>query len=74
MTTAVRATVGDPGCDEAARTVQQHQPSTTSVEANHDALNVARGEIGSLAVEAATLINDFEGRQNPALLDIVEFD
>jgi hypothetical protein len=44
------------------------------VEANHDALDVARGEIGGLAVEAATLINDFEGRQNPALLDIVEFD
>src|SRR6478672_8053777 len=44
------------------------------VEANHDALNVARGEIGGLAVERAALINDFEGRQNPALLDIVEFD
>ena len=44
------------------------------VEANHDALNVARGEIGGLAVERATLINDFEDRQNPALLDIVEFD
>ena len=44
------------------------------VEANHDALNVARGEIGGLAVERATLINDFEGRQNPVLLDIVEFD
>jgi hypothetical protein len=50
------------------------QMPITHVEANHDALNVARGEIGSLAVEAATLINDFEGRQNPALLDIVEFD
>ena len=37
-------------------------------------LNVARGEIGGLAVERATLINDFEGRQNPVLLDIVEFD
>jgi len=46
----------------------------TQVEANHDALKVARGEIGGLAVERATLINDFEGRQNPALLDIVEFD
>ena len=46
----------------------------TLVEANHDALKVARGEIGGLAVEAATLINDFEGRQNPVLLDIVEFD
>jgi hypothetical protein len=46
----------------------------TQVQANHDALKVARGEIGGLAVEAATLINDFEGRQNPALLDIVEFD
>lgn len=46
----------------------------THVEANHNALKVARGEIGGLAVEAATLINDFEGRQNPALLDIVEFD
>ncbi len=44
------------------------------VEANHDALNVARGEIGGLAVERATLINDFEGGQNPVLLDIVEFD
>src|SRR6266436_4861315 len=46
----------------------------TQVEANHDALKVARGEIGGLAVERAILINDFEGRQNPALLDIVEFD
>src|SRR4029077_3641715 len=46
----------------------------TQVEANHDALKVAHGEIGGFAVEAATLINDFEGRQNPALLDIVEFD
>jgi hypothetical protein len=46
----------------------------TLVEANHDALKVARGEILRLAVEQATLINDFEVRQNPALLDIVEFD
>ncbi len=46
----------------------------TQVEAKHDALKVARGEIGRLAVEPATLVNDFEGRQNPALLDIVEFD
>ena len=46
----------------------------TQVEANHDALKVARGEIGGLAVERATLINDFERRQNPALLDVVEFD
>ena len=46
----------------------------TQVEASHDALKVARGEIGGLAVERATLINDFEGRQNPALLDIVELD
>jgi len=44
------------------------------VEANDDALKVAREEIGRLAVEQATLINDFEVRQNPALLDIVEFD
>jgi len=44
------------------------------VEANDDALKVAREEIGGLAVEQATLINYFEGRQNPALLDIVEFD
>src|SRR6266446_2280864 len=46
----------------------------TQVEAKHDALKVARGKIGRLAVEPATLVNDFEGRQNPALLDIVEFD
>jgi len=44
------------------------------VEANHDSLKVAREEIGRFAVEQATLINYFEGRQNPALLDIVEFD
>jgi len=44
------------------------------VEANHDALKVACREILRLAVEHATLINDFEVRQNPALLDIVEFD
>jgi hypothetical protein len=41
------------------------------VEANDDALKVAREEIGRLAVEQATLINDFEVGQNPALLDIV---
>ena len=46
----------------------------TQVEASHDALKVARREIGGLAVERAALINDFEGRQNPALLDIVELD
>jgi len=46
----------------------------TQVEANHDALKVARGKIDRLAVEQATLINDLEVRQNPALLDIVEFD
>ncbi|PYK71466.1 MAG: hypothetical protein DME44_07820 [Verrucomicrobia bacterium] len=44
------------------------------VEANDDALKVAVEEIGRLAVEQATLINDFEVRQNPALLEIVEFD
>ena len=45
----------------------------TPVDAKHHALEVARGEIGGLAVERAALINDFERRQNPALLDIVEF-
>ena len=47
---------------------------STPVEASHQAVEVTRGEIGGLAVERATLINDFERRQNPALLDIVEFD
>jgi hypothetical protein len=46
----------------------------TQVQANHDAGEIACGEIGGLAVERATLVNDFEVRQNPALLDIVEFD
>ena len=46
----------------------------TSVEANHKALEVARGEIGGLAVERAALINDFERRQDLALLDVVEFN
>jgi hypothetical protein len=32
------------------------------------------GEIGGLAVERAALINDFERRQDPVLLDVVEFD
>jgi hypothetical protein len=50
------------------------QMPITHVEANHNALKIARGEIGGLAVEATTLINDFEGRQNPVLLDVVEFD
>jgi len=59
-----------------SRTYPRQRPRyiKTILEANHNALKVARGEIGGLAVEAATLINDFEGRQNPALLDIVEFD
>jgi len=47
---------------------------STPVDASHQAVEVTRGEIGALAVERATLINDFERRQNPALLDIVEFD
>jgi hypothetical protein len=47
---------------------------STPVDANHQALEVARGEIGGLAVERAALINDFERRQNPLLLDIVESD
>lgn len=46
----------------------------TPVEANHDALKVAGGEIGGLAVERAALINHFERRQNAALFGIVEFD
>jgi hypothetical protein len=44
------------------------------MHASHQALEVARGEIGGLAVERAALINDFERRQEPALMDIVEFD
>jgi hypothetical protein len=47
---------------------------STPVDTNHQPLEVARGEIGGLAVERAALINDSERRQNPALLDIVEFD
>jgi len=47
---------------------------TTPVDANHQALEIARGEISGLAVERAAFINDFERRQNPVLLDIVEFD
>jgi hypothetical protein len=46
----------------------------TPVDAKHHALEVARGEISGLAVERTALINDFERRQDPALLDIVEFD
>jgi hypothetical protein len=46
----------------------------TPVDANHEAVEVTRGEIGGLAVERAALVNDFERRQSPALLDIVEFD
>jgi hypothetical protein len=46
----------------------------TPMEANRDAGEVACGEIGGLAIERAALINHFERRQNPALLDIVEFD
>src|SRR4030095_2890871 len=34
----------------------------TQVQANHDAGEVACGEIGGLAVERATLVNDFEVR------------
>ena len=47
---------------------------STPVDASHQAVEVTRGEIGGLAVERATLINDFERPQNPALLDIVGFD
>ena len=46
----------------------------TPVDANHQAVEITLWEIGGLAVEQAALINDFERRQNPALLDIVEFD
>src|SRR4029077_7323592 len=46
----------------------------TPVQANHARLKVAVGEIVGLVVERATLIHDFEARQNPVLLDIVEFD
>ena len=46
----------------------------TPVEANRQALEVARAEIGGLAVERAALINDSERRQDPVLLDVVEFD
>ena len=47
---------------------------STPVDTNHQALEVARGEIGGLAVERAAFINHFELRQNSVLLDIVEFD
>jgi hypothetical protein len=46
----------------------------TPVHANHETVKVTRGEIGGLAVERAALVNDFERRQNPALVDLVEFD
>ena len=46
----------------------------TDVEANHDTLRVAICEILSPAVERATLVHDFEARQNPAFLDMVAFD
>ena len=46
----------------------------TPVDVKHHALEVARGEISGLAVERAALIHDFERRQDPALLDIVESD
>ena len=46
----------------------------TSVDANHQALEVARREISGLAVERAAVINDFECLQNRAFLDMVEFD
>jgi len=44
----------------------------TQVEANHEALEIARGEISGLAMEQAAFINGFERRQNPVLIDIVE--
>src|SRR4029453_4251380 len=46
----------------------------TPVDAKHHALEVAREEISGLAVERAALIHDFERRQSPGLLDIVELD
>jgi len=46
----------------------------TPVETNHQALDVARGEIGGFAVQRTALINGSERRQNPALLDVVDFD
>jgi hypothetical protein len=46
----------------------------TPVDVKHHALEVARGEISGLAVQRAAFIHDFERRQDPALLDIVEFD
>ncbi len=47
---------------------------TTPVNATHEAVDVARGKIGGLAVKRAALINDFERGQNPALRDTFEFD
>jgi len=46
----------------------------TRVNANHQALEVTRGEIGGLSVKRAALINDFELGQNPALRDTFEFE
>ena len=46
----------------------------TPVDVKHHALEIARGKSSGLAVERAALIHDFERRQDPALLDIVEFD
>jgi hypothetical protein len=47
---------------------------TAPVNANHQAVEVAGGKIGGLAVKRAALINDFELGQNPALRDTFEFD
>jgi hypothetical protein len=44
------------------------------MQSNHDALKVAYGEIGGLAVERAAFISHFERRQNSALPGIIEFD
>ena len=46
----------------------------TPVKANRQALEVAGGEIGGLAVERAAVINNFERRQDSVLLDVVECD
>jgi hypothetical protein len=46
----------------------------TPVDTNHQALDVARGEIGGFAVQRTALINGSERRQEPVLLDVVEFD
>jgi hypothetical protein len=60
------------GVDPDGPLISLKEMPVTSVEANHDAREIACWEVGDLTVERAPLVDNFERRQNATLPGVVE--